>query len=64
MNGWPVMVGTSAIRGPAPIRAACSTIGANIARSYMSCWILWSSASRRFLSISTAWSRKSASMSG
>ena len=28
--------------------------GANIARSYINCWILWSSASRRFLSISTA----------
>jgi hypothetical protein len=54
MNGWPVMVGTSASLGPTPISPACSMIGANIARSYMSCWILCRSASRRLVSISPA----------
>ena len=37
---------------PTPISNAGSTIGANIARSCMSCWILCSIASRRFLSSS------------
>jgi hypothetical protein len=41
-------------RGPTPERKGGSTIGANMARSCMSCLIFCSSASRFFLSISVA----------
>src|SRR5207247_2586843 len=36
----------SATRGPMPIRARKSMMGANIARSMLSCWMRWSRASR------------------
>src|SRR5207244_2703903 len=59
---WPAVAGLMV--GNPPLRNAGSTMGAYIARSCMSCWILWSMASRFFGSSSTACSRKRPSMSG
>ena len=44
----------SATRGPWPLMKASSQIGANIALSCTSCWILWRIASRFFASSSLA----------
>jgi hypothetical protein len=53
----------SAKRGPIPMSARRSMIGANIARSIVSCWILNSTASRFLGSRSRACCRNRSSMS-
>src|SRR5438093_9480281 len=60
--GIDVMV-CSVTRGPTPIRARRSMMGANIARSMVSCWMRWSRASRRRGSRSRdcCWNRSSMS---